>query len=146
MSDQEQLNSVEEKQQLVTEVTSIAKEEAKTGQHIPIPTEEELVQKANSSFIVNRKRFADIFATLSSKQKNRVANSILDLPQDGLPVYLKENKEKLAFAIGQRVIADRFIITTHFINEERRKFIKAKIEVEQNKAQSENKEGETNNE
>lgn len=101
-----------------TEVTSIAKEEARTGQEVKVPSVEELVSKAQMSFIINRKKFGDVFAKLSARGKNRVMSAVLDLPMDGLPVYLKGDIEKLGFALGQRIISDRFLITQHHINEE----------------------------
>jgi len=104
-----------------TEVTSIQKEEEKTGQKINVPSAEELVSRAGGSFITNKKYLAELFPKLSSRAKNRVLLAILDLPTDGIPVNLKEDEEKLCFALGQRVISDRFILTQHYINEERKR-------------------------
>jgi hypothetical protein len=134
---EEILENTATNKKLLTEVTSIAKEEEKTGEKIPIPSEEELLRRANMSFLVNRKKFSDIFKTLSSKQKSRVADAILDLPQDKLPVYLKESNEKYAFALGQRIIMDRFTITLHHINEERKKFIKTNQEAKTSEQEKE---------
>lgn len=103
------------KSELKTEVTSIAQEEQKTGQKIQVPNEDDLAAKASASFIRNKKRFNELFAPLSARAKNRVMNSVLDLPTDGLPVYLKTEEEKKAFAVGQRVVSDRFIITQYHI-------------------------------
>jgi hypothetical protein len=107
--------------ELTTKVTSIAEEEKLTGTKIEMPGEEELANRAMSSFIRNRKAFVEYFDKLSGRGKVRVMNAVLDLPADGVPVYLKDDAEKLAFAIGQRTIADRFIITQHHIVQEVKK-------------------------
>lgn len=127
-----------EKEPLKTEVTSIAEEEAKTGQKIPVPSEDDLVARASASFTRNRQIFNELFAELSAKAKVRVMNSVLDLPTDGLPVYLKSDTEKKAFAIGQRVVSDRFIITQYHITKQVREQ-KAAIQAAKEKAASEEK-------
>lgn len=109
---------MEEKEILKTEVTSVAQEENKTGVKIEVPSAEELAQRASISFLRNRKQFGQLFNNLSVRGKTRVMNAVLDLPADGVPVYLKNEEEKLAFAVGQRVISDRFIITQHHIVQE----------------------------
>jgi len=128
-----------------TEVTSIAKEEARTGQEVKVPSVEELVSRAQMSFIINRKKFGDVFAKLSSRGKNRVMSSVLDLPMDGLPVYLKGDVEKLGFALGQRILSDRFLITQHHINEEVKRIREEKA-AKVAEAKTESNEGETKNE
>lgn len=125
----------------LTEVTSIAKEEAKTGQEVKVPSVEELVSRAQMSFIINKKKFSEVFNSLSGRGKNRVMASVLDLPMDGLPVYLKGDAEKLGFALGQRILSDRFLITQHHINEEVKR-----IREEKEAKKSEIKEGESKNE
>ena len=109
------------KEELKTEVTSVAQEELRTGIKIDVPSAEELVARASSAFIRNRQAFNNEFAQLSARGKQRVMNSVLDLPVDGVPVYLNGEVEKLAFALGQRVISDRFIITQHHIMQEVKK-------------------------
>lgn len=111
-----------------TEVTSISKEEEKTGKKIKVPTEQELVAKANMSFIASKIAFSNIFKRLSSKQKCRVSDAVLDLPIDGVPVLLKTPEEKQAFLYGQRVLSDRFLITYYHIAEEQRKLSKKQKE------------------
>lgn len=115
-------------EQLKTEVTSIVEEEERTGQKIEIPSADELVARASSSMIINRKHLGDIISkrngtkfNLNRKAMTRVMMSILDLPTGNLPVHLKTEEEKLAFALGQRMISDRFIIMQHHISEEMKK-------------------------
>lgn len=113
---------------LTTEVTSVAREEQRTGQQIPIPDAQQIYQNAALSFIRNMKHLNDIINSrnggsykISRKGMNRIVNSILQLPLDDMPVALQGEDEKAAFALGQRVIADRFIITHHHILEERKR-------------------------
>jgi hypothetical protein len=112
----------EQTPELLTEVTSIAQEEAKTGETVAPPmTPEQLVSKAHASFYRSRRDFAQVFISLSSRGKMRVMNAVLDLPTPGLKVLLKENNEKLAFRIGQQIIQDRFLITQYHIGQEVKK-------------------------
>ncbi len=131
---------------LTTEVTSIAREEQASGQKIEIPSAEELYSRASMSFVRNMKHLNDLIAgrngpsyKISRKGMNRIMNSILQLPQDDLPVNLQSKEEKSAFALGQRVIADRYLITHYHILEERKRLQKeteqAKIEQEINNTQ-----------
>lgn len=115
---------------LTTEVTSIAEQEQITGIQQKIPTADELYSKAMMSFIRNMKHLNDIInysgsgtgkRAISRKGMNRVLNSILQLPMDGMPVTLQGELEKNAFVLGQRVIADRYIITHHHIIQERKR-------------------------
>ena len=126
--------SLETEKQLTTEVTSIAQEEARTGQKIETPSADNLAARASASFIRNRQCFNQYFSELSARGKTRVMNAVLDLPADGVPVYLKDDLEKKTFAVGQRVVSDRFIITQHHIVKEVRKqreaIAKAKSEAE----------------
>lgn len=111
-----------------TEVTSVAAEEAKTGIQQKIPTKEELVARATASYIRSLKQLSDMIRAksggnykISRHGMNRVILSILQLPQDDMDVTLQGNEEKLAFALGQRIIADRFLITQHHISEQIKK-------------------------
>lgn len=103
---------------LVTEVTSIAKEDEKTGVKTNIPSPEELVSKAVVSIHRSRQGLMNILGGLSKKATMRVLNAIFELPQAKLPVTLRGDEEKLAFALGQRIQSDRFIIIQHYINKE----------------------------
>lgn len=109
----------------MTEVTTLAKEDQKAGKQTKMPSPEEMVARAGSSLISNLTHLSNLIESrkggkyaISRKGMNRLLISILDLPQDGIPVLLNGQNEKVGFAIGQRVIADRFIITQHHINEE----------------------------
>jgi hypothetical protein len=125
--------------EVTTQVTSIAQEEAKTGQKVKMPTPEELVQRASSSFIASRRQLGNIFKDLSAKAKTRVLLSILDLPTDGIPVILKDDKEKYCFGLGQRMINDRFTITYFHMAEEQKKIAAQKQQEEVDKKTEANK-------
>lgn len=119
------------KTQVLTEVTSVAREEQATGQQIKLPTVEELYSKATLSFVRNLKHLNDIINgkngpsyKISRKGMNRILNSILQLPMDNMPVMLQGDDEKAAFALGQRIIADRYLITHHHILEEKKRLQK----------------------
>lgn len=102
----------------LTQVTSIAEEEKKTGKKIDLPNAEELVARASSSLIVNQQHLNSIINrrlggtkyVVSRKGMNRIVNAILGLPMDGMPVKLENDAEKAAFAIGQNIIRDMFVI------------------------------------
>jgi hypothetical protein len=119
-----------------TEVTTIQEQEEKSGEKINVPSSEELVARASSSMIVNKKLLNQIITqkdgnkyAISRKAMNRILLAILDLPTDGLPVALKDDKEKLAFGIGQKMIADRFILTQHHISQEMKKTSRTKTKI-----------------
>lgn len=142
------------KKVLTTEVTSIAQEEQRTGIPINVPNEDELYSKATISFIRNMKFLNDLIAgrngpayKISRKGMNRVLNSILQLPMDGLTVILQGNEEKAAFAAGQRLLADRFLLTHKHIIEERKRLQKEKESAnvsQQTEQQVPNTEGDKN--
>ncbi len=105
-------------EQVLTEVTSIAQEEEKTGKKIELPGLEEMVKRASISFITSKAKLAQIFTELSSRGKDRVMAAIMDIPTGGLPVFLRKDEEKIAFGLGQRMIADRFVIMQYHIKQE----------------------------
>jgi len=120
---------------VVTEVTSIAKEEARTGKTIKMPSAEEMVQRASISLVQNL-RVIDLMMTteipsqkLSNRAIKRALLAGLQMPTEGLPVTLKQNEEKQLFGLIQRVISDRFILIQHHIVQEAKKE-KAKKEQE----------------
>lgn len=107
-----------QQKEVLTEVTTIAKEEAKTGQKI-IPenlTQEELVKRASMSLIKSRKQLAEVFGKLSKKATIRLVLAAFDLPTEGLPVYLVSQEEKLGFALAQACFSSKFIIIQNAIN------------------------------
>lgn len=106
------------KPELLTEVTSLAKEDEKAGVRTEVPSAEKLVSRAVVSIHRSRHELMGIISTLSKKATMRVLTAIFELPQDKLNVTLRDNKEKLAFALGQRIQSDRFIIIQHAINKE----------------------------
>lgn len=137
--------------EVLTEVTSIAKEEERTGIKQEMPSAEELVTRASTSTIVNTKKLADLIFgkaqggrdyKISRKGMNRVLLSILSLPTEGIPVNLTTNEEKLAFALGQRLISDRFILMQDHISKELRR--QAELKSGQTTAQTEQNQGESN--
>lgn len=111
----------DQKQKIVkevnTEVTSIAQEEKRTGTKIEVPKAEQLVAMASASLLRSRKAANTIMPIMSKKQLMRAVNAILDLPMDGVPVFLKTEAEKQLFAFGQRAISDRYVIITHHIKQ-----------------------------
>ena len=147
-SDSNLLNTAADTEAIVdntikTEVTSVALEEQKTGQKIEVPTAEELYTRATMSYIRNIKHLQDIIRlkdgkmSISRKGMNRLMTAILQLPMDGMPVGLQGDGERTAFALGQRIIADRYIITHHHIVQERNRLQK---EAEQAKLNESNNE------
>ena len=131
---------------LTTEVTSIAMEEARTGKQIKMPNAEELYTRSVASFIRNMKHLNDLINktkgsgsnshVISRKGMNRVLNSILQLPMDGLPITLQGEDEKLAFVLGQKLLADRFLITHHHILQEKSRIAAEKEENTKNASPS----------
>ena len=113
----------------LTQVTSIAEEEKRTGQKIDVPNPDELVARASSSLIVNQQHLSNIVNrrnggtkyTISRKGMNRVINAILGLPTDGVPVRLQGPAEQAAFAIGQNIVRDMFVIMANHAFSEARK-------------------------
>lgn len=106
----------------ITETTSLAREELDKGVKVDMPSPEELARRANSSFVSNMVQLENILKSgkLSSRGITRAVMAILDLPVEGLPVRLKGDYEKAAFAIGQRIIRDRFIMTQYHISQEQK--------------------------
>lgn len=98
------------KSEVTTEVTSVAQEEAKTGQKVDLPSNEELLGRIAAAYTQHRMLFNRTFKQLSSKEKNRVCDSLLELPMDDMKVTLKSDEEKLAFKLGQQVQMYRFIL------------------------------------
>jgi len=121
MSTENELKSLsdEQKQKLVkeinTELTSVADEERKTGKKIDVPSAENLVAIASASLIRQRKLMSNLMPTMSKRALIRAFTAIMDLPTDGVPVFLKDDEEKKLFAFGQRAISDRYVIITHHI-------------------------------
>lgn len=109
----------DQKQKLVkeinTELISIAQEEKRTGTTIQVPQAERLVALASASLLNMRKTANALMPTMSKKQLIRAINAVLDLPTDGVPVFLKTEEEKKLFAVGQRAISDRYVIITQHI-------------------------------
>lgn len=109
----------------LTEVTSIAKEEEKTGQKIDLPSPEELVARASSSVIANLQTLNKLINmkqgsgyAISRKGMNRLLLSIFDLPTEGQQVKLQGKEEKYAFFVGQNLMRSLFILMQNHVNEE----------------------------
>lgn len=114
--------------EVLTEVTSVAKEQEKTGQKIDLPSAEELVARATASYHRNITMLTNLVKArnggsyqISRKGMNRVLSAIIQMPTDGLPVGLQGDEEKMAFTLGQRVLMDRYIITHHHIVQEQKR-------------------------
>lgn len=142
MTTEETNTEAKEEEVLKTEVTSIAEEEKKTGKKIELPDDEEMKARAMQSFIISTQVLNNLFPKLSTRAKNRVFNAIMSLPEEGVPVFLKTDDEKQAFALGQRALSDRFLLTYYHVMEQARADRKAKLE-EENKSKEEPK-GEEN--
>lgn len=124
----------------LTQVTSIAEEEKRTGQKINIPNPQELVARASSSLIanqqhlnglINRRNGGTKFA-ISRQGMNRVMNAIFSLPTDGIKVSLQNDAEKVAFAIGQNIVRDMFVIMANHAFTEAKKAKESSLQQEQN--------------
>lgn len=116
------MENKEEKSEILTEVTSIAKENEKSGKTMEIPGAEELVARSSANLIRNLNRLNTIISSkstnaISRRGMTRVLNAVLNLPADKVPVLLQGEKEKEAFIIGQQIINDRFIIIQHHISQ-----------------------------
>jgi hypothetical protein len=112
------MENTQETQQVLTEVTSIDKEDQKTGVRTEIPSPEQLMSNAVVSIHRSREQLMNIIGQLSKKATMRVLAAIFELPAGKLPVTLRGEKEIYAFGLGQRIQSDRFIIVQHYINKE----------------------------
>lgn len=128
MEDNTQQEAVAAPEGPVTQVTTIAQEEERTGQKIEVPSPEELVARASSSVIANLQALRKIIHAregsgykISRKGMNRLVESIFDLPTDGQRVMLQGREEKMAFMIGQNLMRSLFILMQNHVNEEIRK-------------------------
>lgn len=111
----------QEKKEVLTEVTTIAKEEEKTGQKINLPTPEELVANASGNMIRGKKELSLLLPKLGKKALQRVILAGMDLPAEKIPVRLISKEEKYAFGIIQNMISSRFLIMQHHISQELQK-------------------------
>lgn len=129
----------EKDKQVVTEVTSIKKEEDRTGQKINVPDPDKMVQMASSSLLRQRKLLHSTMSLKSTSKRAMVRAIIagLDLPVDGVPVTLKDDVEKQMFAAIQRAISDRFIIYYHHIQQEMKAEMQQRAEAAKAQAEAE---------
>ena len=106
----------------LTEVTSVAQEELKNNVQVQTPSAEELVHRASSSLSAGLQELERVFRSdkISRRGMARAMIAILDLPSQGIPVRLKKGMEQYAFAVGQRVVRDRFIITQYHVAQEQK--------------------------
>lgn len=107
--------------EVTTEVTSIAKEEQKTGQKVEIPTPEQMVENASTSHLQCGSILASLFPRLSSKAKTRVLMAALALPQEGMPVYLKSKEEQQCYGLASKMLLDKYIVVHKHVVDEQRK-------------------------
>lgn len=125
------MEPVQDKKEVVTEVTSIAAEEERTGEKINTPpTPEELVSKSGMSIIMNRQHLKGILPKLGKKALQRLLLASLDLPAEGVQVKLISNEEKLAFRLCQSTIRAMFTVMFYHTSEEIIKKHKEKEETE----------------
>jgi hypothetical protein len=98
---------------VLTEVTSIRQEELKTGKQIPVPNAEKLVMNA----IIGIEIVYSLLSEMSKKQIIRAVVASLDLPQDKVPVFLKQEKEVALFGVLQQAGQQKFIVINHHVNQ-----------------------------
>jgi len=130
-----------------TEVTSIAAEEKRTGQKIELPSAERIIANATQAYIQDMGQLERTFGTLGGRAKIRALMAILSIPTDNMPVELISDEEKFAFALGQRIVQHRFLITQYHITQERKKVDEIKTKKQKTKKKSKKKteiKGETN--
>jgi hypothetical protein len=132
MSEPKQVDSVEEPEakEILTEVTTIAKEEEKTGEKVQLPSQQELINRASASMISDRKHLGQVLPKLGKNALKRIILAALELPTAGIPVKLVSDEEKGAYLLAQRIINNRFTITYYHILEESKK-LKAEKETPQ---------------
>lgn len=103
-------------------VTSIAQEEAKTGQRVEL-TEEQALGLAAQQHTYGMKKFQEMTKDLSVRGLRRVIVALVQLPDlDGkMKSYLNGDDEKKAFAIGQMVLNAKFALFTGEVKVRRQK-------------------------
>lgn len=144
--------TVDLQSEVKTQVTSIAKEEEKTGQKIDLPKGEELAQRASMSLIKRLSRIEQMLSSkdprykVSARDLKRAIIAGINLPSDGLPVQLKSNESKELFALIQGAISDRFILMQYHISEElkKQKAKAAQDKTEEQSVEEESKKENTN--
>ena len=122
MDTQEKLQNLtpEQKEKVVaevnSEVTSIAAEEERTGQQVPLPKGEQLVMVMSNELMRCKRVISELLPRMSKKDIHRATLAYLDLPTNDVPVYLKSEESKLLFAYGQRAIMARMVVVQHEAN------------------------------
>lgn len=138
----EELNvAVDSETGVLTKVTSIAEEEKRTGKEIKVPDAETLVANASADIYRTRKYLVDLFGKMSKKQTIRAVSAIFTLPEGDMPVYLKTDEEKTAFAWAQRHMVARFTVMQKYISDELKKR-KTEEELSQSSSTTEEKKDE----
>jgi hypothetical protein len=97
----------------LTEVTSIAQEEERTGQKIILPSEEIMVQRAIADIYEQRRYISGLLKNMSHRGIYRAVMAILDLPAEKIPVKLLDDDEKMLYARGQRLLTSRYLVLHH---------------------------------
>lgn len=141
----EEVNEESIDDRLLTKVTSIAQEEDRTGQKIEVPTAEKLVANASVAILQTRRGLHQQFAKMSKKSTLRALTAIFSLPEDRVPVELKTDEEKIAYALGQRNIMARFTVMQHHVLQKHRER-KERLEKEIQEAKDKKQEELSNNE
>lgn len=116
-------NKEEQKSEIMTEVTSIAEQEQKSGKQIMNINSEQLIHMSSMNMVVTLSKLEKLLKNMSAKQIRQAVIGGLDFPKDNLPVKWVEKKGKIvtpkpgyadivdAFMMIQRVISDRFVLT-----------------------------------
>lgn len=129
------VTTMEQTNEVVTQVTSIAQEDLKNNTQTKLPSPEELVAKASVSLMQKRQLLNNIVGNLSKKATLRVLAAGLDLPAEGLPILLKTEQEKMGYMLLQQIQRDRFIILQDAIGKEMKR-IKQEREINQQQGES----------
>lgn len=126
-------------QEVLTEVTSVADQELKTGKKIEIDPSD-LVENAKRTFIPVKRHFMQIYSAMSGRGRERVISALLDLPMDNLRVLLKDKMEIEAYRLGQQVLWCRQLILTDAIKKEKLRIDAEKAKVSEESADKSNSE------
>ena len=126
-ADVEKKDTVEE-EVVLTQVTSLAQEELKSGQKFELPAPEVIASNAMGAYIKATQELEQKLKD-SSISKVSIAKGVLaglDLPQEDLPVNLKTKEEKEIFNLVQIAINNMFILTQYHIDMRRKELQAAK--------------------
>lgn len=96
----------------VAQMTSIAREEERTGTKVKLPEPNKILALARRELLISRRNASQYVAGLSKKATLRLINAMLTMPDmdEQLPVELKTEEEQAAYVWVQRNLNARFIL------------------------------------